>query len=62
MTVLEKIEELEHQIEILNEQLIQPKCASHFEHNTKIGHEVYELKRLAKEIKDDALNAPYHEQ
>lgn len=60
MTVLEKIEELEHQIETLTEQLMQPKCWEHFEHNCKIGREAYELKRLAKKIEDDALNAPYY--
>jgi protein subunit release factor A len=60
MTVIDKIEELEHEIEMLNDKLVQPKCAADFEHNTKIGREVYDRKRLAKEIELDALNAPYY--
>ena len=59
MTIIEKIQELEHEIEMLNDKLVQPKCLADFEHNTKIGEEVYLRKRLAEEIELYALNAPY---
>ena len=60
MTIIDKIEELEHEIEMLNDQVIQPKCKSDFEHNAKIFAEVDKRKRLAEEIEIDALNAPYY--